>query len=281
MKAMPIEDVNAQTDRLISGGVVFSKIELKGYLEKAEVLAVAANEEVPQGYKRCGNCKEVKKFYLFNRNSSAKNDCTGNCKECQRKAAQKSYASNKHKRNYKKYYEENKEKKIAHNKKYYESHKEELAESHKKYRGTAKGKKVMQKAHAKRKALLGKNTGIPWTRELVIDRDKVSRTKCLTDEGEITMMTAAEYPICVLCGKPIKIEQDLHMEHLIPIVLGGLDCFTNVGCAHSLCNLRKTKDAREIEVEQVETLMQRSIDYMESHKEQFPTFFETTEVKDK
>jgi hypothetical protein len=64
------------------------------------------------------------------------------------------------------------------------------------------------------------------------------------------------------------------MEHLIPVILGGEDCFTNVGCSHKLCNLRKTKDAKEITVEQVEQLQQRSIDYMEANPEKFPALFE-------
>jgi hypothetical protein len=43
----------------------------------------------------------------------------------------------------------------------------------------------------------------------------------------------------------------------------------------SLCNLQKSKDAREITVEQVESLIQRSEKYMDEHPEAFKHFFES------
>lgn len=213
------------------------------------------NMVVPEGYRRCGRCLHVMKFYLFNRNSGAKTNTTGNCKACQKQSATKSYAKTKHKRDYKKYYRENKERKQAHSKKYYENNKQALAQKHKAYHSSSVGKKVMRKAHAKRRALMAANQGIPWTRELVIDRDK---------QGKDT-------PICYYCGNIIKdvSGEHCHMDHVIPVVIEGKDCFTNVASMHASCNLLKKKDASDITAIMIHAVQKLSEDYIDAHPEKF------------
>ena len=248
-----------QLIRVIDAGIVMTETQQAQYIKSADILsAEAQGGGVSPGYKRCGSCKEIKKFYLFNQNRSSKTNCTGNCKECQKQAAQKSYAKTKKSRNYKKYYAENREMKREHNKRYYANNKERLTEKHKAYRQTPAGKKAMSQAHATRQKSLKANAGIPYTRALVIDRDSV--------------FIAQEHPICCLCFKPITDPTDLHMEHIIPVVIGGANCFTNVGCAHSTCNLSKSKDAHEITVEQVQTIADRAEVYIAAHPEHFPDF---------
>lgn len=243
-----------QISRLCDAGVQMSPSEQERYLQMEDELPKDA-ATLPAGYKRCTKCGAVKKIYLFNRNAQAKDNCTSQCKACQSANAHKSYAKNKHKRNYKKYYQANKEKKQAQSRQYYQEHKSELKVKHAQYRATAKGKKAMSKAHAKRAKLLKANVGIPYTREMVIDRD------CM----------GGNEPICYLCGKPIT--GTPHLDHVMPVVMGGKDCFTNIACVHDVCNLRKSKDAREITTEQVNTIASRSEAYMESHQDMFPDIF--------
>lgn len=247
-----------QVIRLEEAGVHLNDDELNTYVASPDTLEEPSDQEVPLGYKRCGKCKQLKKFYLFNRNSSSRINCTGNCKECQSRTAQVSYDKNKDKRDYKKYYEENRELKREHGRKYYARHKDKILLKQKQYRQTDEGKEIMNKAHANRKRSMKEKRGIPYTREIIIDRDSV--------------FIGQSSPLCCLCGKPIEDMSDIHMEHLISIAIGGFDCFTNVGCAHSECNLRKTKDANEITVEQVETLEKRAEEYIEAHPELFPEF---------
>lgn len=254
-------DHETQKQRLEEANVFLAADELAAYYRSPDVLNLQPGDSVPVGYKRCGHCGLYKKYYLFNRNSSSKINCTGNCKECQKASSHKAYQKAKPKKNYKKYYEEHREEKLARGRAYYAENKDKILAGQKKYHQTKAGKKVMQKSHAKRNKLMKANAGIPWKREWIIDRDK----------------QGGEFPICVLCGKPIKVERDIHMEHLVPVVLGGLDDFTNVGCAHSLCNLQKSKDAREIDVEQVESLMILSEKYMDEHPELFEGFSESQE----
>lgn len=245
-----------QKARLILASINMDLDSLREYWDAADDLGErASGEAVPVGYKRCGGCGHVKKLYLFNKNSASKTCTTGTCKECQRKAAAKSYAKTKKKRNYKKYYQANKEAKQERARKYYAENKEIINAKHRQYLQTSKGKKVMQKAHAKRAEAIANNKGIPYTRELVLDRDR---------QGQ-------EYPICYLCGQPITDTSGAacHIDHVISIGNGGLDCFTNVAAVHHLCNLTKEKDDRNLSAEQVEGVIKLAEAYIEAHPEKF------------
>lgn len=252
------KDIQAMIERLTLGGVVLEEAALRAYIDAPDVLGkVARGAEVPAGYKRCGRCEYVKKFYLFNKNGGSKTNTSGSCKECQKQSAKASYEKTKKKRNYKRYYQENKERKQAHARKYYQENKERLKEKHKEYLRTKRGQKVMQKAHAKRRKALAENAGIPYTRQLVIQRD-----------GEFRKQA---FPICYLCGKPIEdiSGAGLHIDHVIPVVEGGLDCFTNVASTHSTCNLTREKDARELQAAQVESVKALAEAFIEAHPEHF------------
>ena len=114
----------------------------------------------------------------------------------------------------------------------------------------------MRQAHAKRRASMKANAGIPWKREWVIENDIL--------EGQTL-------PVCNLCGKLIEdiSGQGLHIDHIISINNGGKDCFTNVACTHMECNLRKEKDDRNLSVEAVEAVKTRRIKFIEEHPEYF------------
>jgi hypothetical protein len=267
-------DNDIQIKRLESASIYMNAQQRKEYMELPDEIAIAKDAAVPAGYKRCGRCGRVLKLYLFNCNSGSKLNCTGNCKECQKESSKKAYEKNKGNRDYKNYYSEHREQKLAQSRKYYNDHKDKVRTKQTKYHTSSAGKRVMKKAHAKRRYLLEKNAGIPYTREMVLDRDKMAIV-----DGQLVYVS--EVPICILCGKPMNVERDIHMEHLIPVVLGGKNCFTNVGGAHQLCNLQKEKDARSVSVEQVEGLIIRSEAYIDMHPELFKEFFEaqTTEEK--
>lgn len=252
-----LQDKQIIVERLALAGITLTDSELDVYCGAPGVVVLAEGQEIPAGYKQCGHCKEIKKFILFNKNSASKNGCTGTCKDCQREAAKKSYDKTKKKRNYKEYYQANKEAKQEQSRKYYEQNKARLNQRHAEYHSSGRGKKVMQKAHAKRRAALAANAGIPYTRELVIRRDSDFR--------------GTPQPICYLCDKPIEdiSGQGLHLDHVISVNNGGKDCFTNVACTHKECNLRKEKDDRNLEAEQVKTIRARAEAFIEAHPDLF------------
>lgn len=242
--------------RLDEAHMKYTEEQFAEYLAKPDVILTAQPKtyicNIP-GYKRCGKCGDVKKFYLFNRNKAAKDGCTGTCAICQRQAASKSYKKTKQKRNYAEYYRKNAEAKKAAAKKYYQENKDKCDEQHRKYLQTKAGQKVMKKAKAKRNNLLNVNAGIPYTRELVIDRDKMG----------------GQYPVCYLCGKEITEAKDIHLDHVIGVTIGGANCFTNIACVHSQCNLRKTKDCTEVTPQMVELIQKRAEAYIDEHPDDF------------
>lgn len=54
--------------------------------------------------------------------------------------------------------------------------------------------------------------------------------------------------ICGLCGEPVGPDEKLHIDHIVPVVLGGTDDEDNLQVAHASCNL--SKGARTLEVGQ-------------------------------
>jgi hypothetical protein len=244
--------------RVADAGITLTHKQQLAYIALTDDLGeVPKGSEVPEGYKRCGKCGHAKKFYLFNKNSSSKTNTSGSCKECQKHTAKKSYKKTKQKRNYKRYYQENKEVKREHARKYYEKNKDKINEKHKVYVQSKKGKKVMAKAHAKRAKALALNKGVPYTRALVIERDGLFQEH--------------NKPVCYLCQKEIEDTsgKGLHLDHVIPVVEGGLDCFTNIACTHALCNLQREKDARELTADQVEAVKNLAEAYMDAYPEKF------------
>jgi hypothetical protein len=253
-------------ERLELAGIKMSPADFEKHLAMADDLGEFTPEmEIPAGYKKCGRCQHVMKYYLFNKNSGAKSNTTGNCKACQKQAAAKSYQKTKNRRNYKEYYANNKERKQQHAREYYDQHKEEILAKQKDYHSSAAGKKVMHKSHKKRRKSLKANQGIPYTREMVIDRDKMG--------GKI--------PMCYICREPIKDMTKLHLDHVIPVLIGGLDCFTNIGCTHDTCNLTKKKDGTDVTADQIQYVRNLAENYIDTHPELFADQFEDVEGEEK
>lgn len=248
----------AMLERLDSSSVKMNALEKKNYIKAKDDLGILPEDStVPIGYKRCGKCRSVKKFYLYNKNSASKNNVTGTCKECQKSTSTKSYQQTKKKRCYKKYYDENKEQKQEAARKYYVDNKAKITERHKEYLQTTKGRKVMKNAHKKRRKALAENVGVPYSREIVIDRD--------------SCFIGVDKPLCWICGQVIEdiSGKALHLDHVISVNNGGLDCFANIACTHSSCNLTKEKDDRKLDFAAVEVIQKRAEDYMDKYPEKF------------
>ena len=268
------EEIRAQQkERVELAGIQFDDKQLQEYFKNPDDLGVNATVEnridaatksqtaaiqkamddglIPKGYKRCGRCCHILKLYLFNKNSGSKLNATGNCKACQKATARQSYGRIKKKRNYKKYYAEHKEEKQEQARRYYAENKEKLDARHAEYVRSKKGKAVMHKAHAKRRNSIKENQGIPYNRKLLIERD-----------GKFINL---EHPVCLLCGKPIldTTGTHCHIDHIIGVVNGGPDCMSNVHLVHKDCNLRRTKDQRDLDDKLVKTIKERTAKFID------------------
>ena len=203
---------------------------------------------------KCGGCGKIKKITLFNRSTGTSNGLTGNCKDCQREASKKSYSKSKFKKVHKERYKEHRDEQLRYAREYYEKNKTQILEKQKHYLTTDKGKESMTKAHSKRYKNL-KNKGIPYKREHVLMRDNYK---------------------CYICQKPLLVTQftgednDIHIDHIQPIVTGGIDCFTNVAACCVKCNLSRPKDGIDITVEEIKEFKKITNEFILKYTEEFP-----------
>jgi hypothetical protein len=72
--------------------------------------------------------------------------------------------------------------------------------------------------------------------------ERRSRSKKLSD-GTITARNLRLLPkeICGICNKPLdwSDKSKIHLDHIIPLIKGGLNSINNVQWAHAKCNLSK------------------------------------------
>ena len=54
--------------------------------------------------------------------------------------------------------------------------------------------------------------------------------------------------VCALCSKPIKSEEELTIDHIIPRAMGGATTYENCQLAHKECNLRKGNKYIDLEI---------------------------------
>jgi 5-methylcytosine-specific restriction endonuclease McrA len=119
-------------------------------------------------------------------------------------------------------YEAVAEKRKAASRAYYHEHREERLQ----YFQSERGKAVGRAAALRRKARMLKQTeptSPRWRRAEIIERDK---------------------SICFWC-KTLVAEDDLHIDHIVPIAKGGSDSANNVAVTHKLCNLTRPRKYRD------------------------------------
>lgn len=83
-----------------------------------------------------------------------------------------------------------------------------------------------------------------WQRE---NRDKVAeysrqrrarRTAAHVERVEVLVLLERQDGACGICGEDVELD-DFHVDHIVPLVKGGLHNYENCQIAHPVCNLRK------------------------------------------
>lgn len=187
---------------------------------------MAQAKDVP--LKQCSHCREAKPATseFFSKRAQSKDGLSYNCKMCDRKIAKASYARRKDKKKRQEYYQNNREKLLAKSAQNYQEHREERLKRNKEYR--AAKPETARKASAKRYRLMQQNKGKPYTRQQIIERDSI-----------------AGIPICQICGTQIIEVSLIEIDHIIPVAVGGKDCYDNVRVVCGHCNRRRPKDGRD------------------------------------
>jgi hypothetical protein len=200
-------------------------------------------KEIDLNEKRaCIYCKEEKPYSEFSKHISNKNGINNACKKCETKRTKEwREKENKHYTEYhKEYYQKNKEEQLEKHRKYYEENKEAIIEKAKtyyennsdvvkenvkSYRKTKRGREVKRNSSAKRRAIITDK----------IDTDFLIQLKESTEK-------------CPLCGCLLSEEdgdEKYHLDHIIPLNIGGSHSKENVRYICRKCNLTRPKDGSD------------------------------------
>lgn len=185
--------------------------------------------------KKCTNCGEVKPLEEFYKDKSKKDGRERRCKVCKKRY----YEANREKisEQKKQYREDNREKILEYQKQYYETNRERVIERCKQYR-QANSKKLLEWRRQYRQA----------NREAFKLRDQKRRARKANAAGNCTpeqLQARFDYHgnRCVYCGS----EEDLTIEHLIPLSKGGTNWPANLAPACKSCNSRKNSHKTFVE----------------------------------
>lgn len=191
-------------------------------------------EPVPDGYKRCTQCKEVWPLSNFSQEKRNPSGVRGACKVClnaqskeyrdklgdvlvERKA--QDYQKHKEKRqaHHKQYYQEHKEELDRWSTQYRQQNKEKLSERARRWRQTERGKILKRAAHRRRRAHK-RNAPGSFTPEQFQEQIERQKQKCY------------------YCGKRSSM---WHPDHVVPLSRGGSNSIDNIVAACPTCNLKK------------------------------------------
>jgi len=106
--------------------------------------------------------------------------------------------------------------KLAWERKYRQEHSEQFKAYSQAWHATEQGRLITNDQRRRRRSRLASVESEPFSRTEIINRD---------------------HRMCHICGK--LVEDDLELDHLIPISQGGPDTRANVKVAHRECNRRK------------------------------------------
>ena len=145
-------------------------------------------------------------------------------KEYMKEYSKEYYKKNKDKlsKQGKEYQENNKDKIKKRRSEYYRENKEKILKKVKEYCKSIKGEAVVRNTSSKRRSRT-KQTDIT--------------TKFLIDLKQNTSH-------CEICGK--KLKDNIHLDHIIPLNIGGTHTRLNVRYVHAKCNLQRPKNGSDI-----------------------------------
>ena len=164
----------------------------------------------------------------FNKRKASADGHTYTCKVCEKASAKASYHRRKKMGKLEMTPEEHAMKKQFY-RDYYQENKDRKKKYDKQYQQTEAGKKAMKEGHSRRRERIKKQKGEPYQRWEVIERD--------SKDGTL---------LCQVCKEPIERLRDVHVDHIVPIVEGGIDELDNVRCVCKTCNLSRPKGGEDI-----------------------------------
>lgn len=216
-----------------------------------------------QTTKICIKCKTEKPIEMFSRDGSAKDGLQGNCKKCCNEYARARYSANREKlcAQQREYAAANKEKIRESDRRYRQENRTAILEYAKNYRESNKEKvaKVKIEWYFRNKERISEqrsakyrsdpeisNTARKRTKEWVEKNREQARinrrnrkAKIRNSQGKLSAdivdrLFKLQRGKCTCCGKPLG--NDYHLDHIIPIALGGPNMDNNVQLLRAECN---------------------------------------------
>lgn len=194
-----------------------------------------------QQQKLCSTCKKwiplmgKESSPNFSKRNVSKDGLSYSCKSCERATASKSYKGVKTRKKERQRYEANREHVLERSKKHYIANREARLDQNKLYR--LAHPEIFRTADARRRKRLkgAKTDGV--TRAEIIARDSIP----ITLDG-VTIMV----PICQICMEPVLDLSILDIDHIVPLSVGGDDTAENKRVTHHVCNIKRTRDGRDL-----------------------------------
>lgn len=168
----------------------------------------------------CVTCKEHKEKAMFSKDKSKKNGVSSTCRICSALRSSKWRKENREQflQNIRDWYERNKEKVQIANRKWAKENKELMKAYNKKW--AAKNKEYITDIVHRRRARI-KGTGGSLSKGFIKSLYKLQRGKC------------------ACCG--VDLNGKYHMDHIMPLALGGSHIDSNIQLLAPACNLKKNR----------------------------------------
>lgn len=172
----------------------------------------------------------------------------GQCKPCKKVVGRKWAEDNREKfaEYHRKYRESNREKRAESTRKYYEANPDKYSEYQRKYRKANKekiaelGRKYYEANREKAAERLRKWKKANFDKVRVIEQNRRAKIKC--SGGNLSTNIVKKLLIlqkgkCACCG--LSLDNGYHLDHIMPIALGGKNTDDNVQLLTPKCNLSK------------------------------------------
>jgi 5-methylcytosine-specific restriction endonuclease McrA len=213
--------------------------------------------------KRCNRCKEDKPLTSYSPNRWRKDGLQGNCKACavdkeriRRSKNPERFKIEQHrlylasaekvKARARRYYEDNKDRAIAHNREYVKAHPEKARE----YREKNKERlKAVERARRKLNTVKLRSAYLRWCANnpdkrrasaRIGEMNRRARDKsAFVERVDPKVIYARANGVCGICGDLINVGERFHVDHIKPISRGGEHSYSNTQPAHVRCNLSK------------------------------------------
>lgn len=151
--------------------------------------------------KCCTKCGEHQPLEDFHRDARKPDGRRADCRKCDNAAARR-------------YHEQNREAALERKRRYYEDNRDRVL---------AKRKSPEARAQNRMQASVR----------------RARKRNAFVADVDISALYERDCGCCCLCGLPVY-QGEAHLEHLMPLALGGMHEPDNCGLAHPACNLRKS-----------------------------------------